>query len=545
MLAAAISRLHYQARSRLDTPLLSMTDYEALAVDRNEWSVINRKVNEVMATTYSSPNVRKEKLANLKALAEQEVRSTARQVLQQATHVNKGMLASLERLARGSARIRGRKLVFFISEGFVLDRRTAEVQEKFQQVIDAAARTGVVIYAVDARGLTAAFADAGTWVAETESHVDTTSVDASVPHQVMRALAAETGGRAILNSNNLDSRIARVFDETSRYYLLAWRPEAVESGKPKFRQIKVGIKDHPELTILARRGFFTEAPQAAARESGQNPSQISQSDSSHALGRELNSPFARRDLPVSLYPSFTNDPHRGSLLTIAAELGVGQKAQNSAPDLDLAFVVLNDQGKTIAGSARKLTVEKTFGEEQDRNRFVSEFSVPIGPGLYQIRLAAHDNQDGRTGSAFDWIAIPKLEPKRLSLSTLLLSEEKVAQSSESAHPLAQAVSLNIERTFAQSSRLLCQTYIYNAAGRATNEPPQITMQISLFRHNTLVASVPRHSLSTNNLSDTTSIPYAVPIPLKSMPAGYYTLQVTATDRLTNSDATQTIDFRIE
>ena len=331
MLGAAISRLRYQSRSRLDSPLLSMTDYEALAVDRNEWSVINKKVNEVMASTYSAPSVRKEKLANLKALAEQEVRNTARQVLQQATQVNKGMLASLEGLARGSARIKGRKLVFFISEGFVLDRRSTEVQEKLQRVIDAAARTGVVIYAVDARGLTAAFADAGTWVAETESHVDTTSVDVSVPHQVMHALAADTGGRAILNSNNLDGRIARVFDETSRYYLLAWRPEAEEAGKPKFHQLKVSIKDHPEFRVLARRGFFTEAPQAVAKDFGHKADETSQNQASHVLSRELSSPFARRDLRVSLYPSFTNDANRGSLLTIGAELGIGYATQNSTP----------------------------------------------------------------------------------------------------------------------------------------------------------------------------------------------------------------------
>jgi len=172
MLGAAISRLRYQSRSRLDNPSLSMTDYEALAVDRNEWSVINKKVNEIMANNYSLPSAKREKLANLKSMAEQEVRNTARQILQQATHINKGMLASLESLARGSAKIRGRKLVFFISEGFVIDRRSTEVQDSLQRVIDAAARTGVVIYALDARGLSVDFAAASTWIAETESHVD-------------------------------------------------------------------------------------------------------------------------------------------------------------------------------------------------------------------------------------------------------------------------------------------------------------------------------------------------------------------------------------
>ena len=139
----------------------------------------------------------------------------------------------------------------------------------------------------------------------------------------------------------------------------------------------------------------------------------------------------------------------------------------------------------------------------------------------------------------------KTEPKHLSLSTLLLSEQKVVQPQDNAHLLSQTLTLNVERTFAQSSGLLCQTYIYNATQPGAGQSPQITMQINVFHHNALIASVPQHALPTNNLSDSTRIPYAVPIPLKSMPAGYYTLQVTATDRISKSDATQTIDFRIE
>jgi VWFA-related protein len=550
MLDAAISRLRYLSRSKLDNPLLSMTDYEALAVDRNEWSVINKKVNEIMATNYSLPTVKKEKLANLKAMAEREVRNTARQILQQATNVNKGMLTTLESLARGSARLRGRKVVFFISEGFVVDRRSTEVQDSLQRVIDAAARTGVVIYSVDARGLTAAFADASTWVPETESHVDTTSIDASVPHQVMRTLAADTGGRAILNSNNLDQRIAKVFDETSRYYLLAWRPEAAEPGKPRFHQLKVSIKGRPELTVLSRRGFFTSSPRPLARESAGNPTESSETLPRQVLNKQLNSPFARRDLPVSIYPSFTNDAQRGSVLTISAQLGIGyapsETSSAQAADTDLVYVVLNDQGKTISGSARKLTALPTVDNvDKGLARFVSEFSLPIGPGLYQIRFAMRDNHDGRIGSAFDWIVIPKFEPKRLSLSTLLISEQKVAQSQENARPLSRGLILNLERTFAQTSGLLCQTYIYNAAQAGVGQPPQITMEINVFHQNRLIASVPVHSLPTGNLTDFARIPYAVPIPLKTMAAGHYTLQVTATDRITNSNATQTIDFRIE
>lgn len=553
MLHAAIGRVRYQSRARLDNPLLQMTEYEALAVDRNEWSVLNKKINEVLAN-YSGPTTRKEKLADLKARAEQEVRNMARQILQQATYIDKSMLATLESLARGSAGIRGRKLVFFVSEGFVVDRRSSDVQDSLQRVVDSAARNGVVIYTVDPRGLTSAFADASEEVVATESHVDTTSTDASVAHQVLSGLAADTGGRAILNSNDLEARISKALDESSNYYLLAWHPEIVEQGKPKFRQLLVSVKDRPDLKVLARRGFFSSSYQASTKvatvNNAVNNNESSSGLSNDELKKQLNSPFVQHDLPVSLYSSFTNDVQRGSVLTISAQLGIGYAAPETsaaqASDIDLVYVVLNDQGKTVSGSARKLTALPAVDKvEKSVAVFVSEFSLPIAPGLYQIRFAARDNHDGRMGSAFDWIEIPKFEPKRLSLSTLLLSEQKVGKSQENIRPLSQSVTLDVNRTFAETSGLLCQTYIYNAALAGPGQPPQITMQINVFYQNKLIASAPVHSLPTDKLTDFARIPYAVPIPLKSMPAGSYTLQVTATDRIANSNATRTIDFRIE
>jgi VWFA-related protein len=537
MLRAAIARLRYQSQARLDTPLLPMTGYEALAVDRNEWSVINKKVNEVLAN-YSLPNTRRERIADLKARAEQEVRNAARQILQQARHIDQSMLTTLESLARGSAGIRGRKLLFFLSEGFVIDRRSSDIQDRLQRVVDAAARNGVVIYTVDPRGLSAAFADASSEVVATESHVDTTSTDISVSHQVLVSLAADTGGRAILNNNNLEAGISKAFEEVSNYYLLAWHPDVVEQGKPKFRQLRVSIKGRPDLKVLARRGFFSSSYQPS-KENARQGNETSVSLPTSALNKQLNSPFVRHDIPVSLYSSFTNDVQRGSVLTVSARLRVvaPESSERSTPDIDVVYVVLNHEGKTVAGSRQKLTEAPTIDKARSLAGFLSESSVPLAPGLYQIRVAAQDNHDGRIGSAFDWIEIPKFEPKHLSLSSLLLSEQKVGDT--------QSSRLNVERAFARTSRLLCQTYIYNAAPGRNGEPPQITMEVKVFYHNELIANVPPHSLSLGALHDYSRIPYAVPIPLESMPTGTYTLNVTVSDRNTSASATQNINFMIE
>src|SRR5260370_4656195 len=76
----------------------------------------------------------------------------------------------------------------------------------------------------------------------------------------MNALAGDTGGRALRNQNYFDRWVGKVLDETSNYYLLAWRPDKETEKTPKFRKVTVSIVGRPELTARAPRGYV-EGPQ--------------------------------------------------------------------------------------------------------------------------------------------------------------------------------------------------------------------------------------------------------------------------------------------
>ena len=64
-------------------------------------------------------------------------------------------LASLERLVRGLTPLRGRKVVALFSGGFFLGSDRQSSRRDLEVIADAAMRAGVVVYAVDARGLVA------------------------------------------------------------------------------------------------------------------------------------------------------------------------------------------------------------------------------------------------------------------------------------------------------------------------------------------------------------------------------------------------------
>ena len=191
------------------------------------------------------------------------VRARARGVVLQAAAGVKSTMSSLENVVRLASALPERKVLFFISGGFFLDAQSSSVLEDLRRVSASAARSGTVIYALDARGLVA---PAAAGDASEKTNFDgnnllsaTNSAALTAYQEPLHTLAVETGGRALLDTNDLRAGAREVINETSRYYLLAWKPEG-DAARGKFRQLEVRVKDRPDLTVRVRRGFSDEPP---------------------------------------------------------------------------------------------------------------------------------------------------------------------------------------------------------------------------------------------------------------------------------------------
>jgi len=94
--------------------------------------------------------------------------------------------------------------------------------------------------------------------------------------------------------------------------------------------------------------------------------------------------------------------------------------------LDLGGAILNDQGKSVATFNKRFTIrgpaDPTVAKPPEHILY-NHFAA-IKPGLYQVRVAAIDAKRGTSGSAHGWIEIPDLQSKKLTLSTLIVSEKK-------------------------------------------------------------------------------------------------------------------------
>jgi len=71
---------------------------------------------------------------------------------------------------------------------------------------------------------------------------------------VLNAIAADTGGRFLKNTNALDTALITTLTEISRYYLLAWAmdPDKLQPGR--YSTIRATVKGRSDLSVRVRQG---------------------------------------------------------------------------------------------------------------------------------------------------------------------------------------------------------------------------------------------------------------------------------------------------
>lgn len=562
VLRAAVARLKYQSYSVHDAERPAMSEFQALAVERSDTDAVGYFVDQILK---DNPLMGRE-------MAENMVRTRARGILQQANVVTTSTLSSLESLMRSASRLPGRKVVFFMSDGFFIDNRNSTSLDRLRRITTQAARAGVVIYTIDSRGLVTgmpdASADVGFDTTGRLSRVNMGEITAS--QEALFNLAAETGGRAIVNTNAPDPQIQKVIKETSVYYLLAWRPDPAEQHGAKYRRLEVSVLDHPELTVRARRGFLNTESVTTGEEKDRGKEKARPAlarTPDEELRATIGDIYPHSQIPTTLSLNFLDMPGKGILLALAMQVPTEALDYIPAGDkqtaqLDVAGIVLNDQGKQLAGFKEHLNVSAPLlskAELQHHDIFYS-YQTTLPPGLYQVRVAARDSKSAHTGSDIKWVEIPDLSTRRLAMSSLFVGERKketaggqsevqtktdAGAKPNAGGPLSQ-VEMSVDRRFARTSHLRFLTYIYNASrGPSGNIAPDVALQIQIFRDDQPVITNTLRKLSTDGLTDFTHIPYAAEVSLEGMPTGHYILQVTAIDRLVKASVSQRIDFIIE
>jgi VWFA-related protein len=543
---AAVSRLNHRPyiATGYGTGKTPITEYVAQIIEtRSDTKVVDFYVEECLKQTNVSRKS-SQLMAALRATCLTQVKNSARAILAQAADITKQTYGGLESLMKSSARRPGRKLAFFVSDGFMLQTGLqSSLSSQLLDIIASAQRAGVVVYTIDAKGLVSGNLDATNSVpADAGSRlVALATREIAATQDALHALAVDTGGRALRNSFVFDRWVSEILQETSKYYLLAWRPDSEEQKEKKFRKVQVSIIGRTDLSVRLPKGYtrIVATSAAAPDEPVKTPARM--------LGDALTDYQPNRNVPIDLSLTYLNTPTNGIVLTCSTQiathaLGYGDDGKKPA-SVDLAGVVLNDAGKVVTSFKNRLNAKPLpLNVDSDRAGLIYNHPVPLAPGIYQVRVAVRDEHTGLVGSAMDWLAIPEMAEKQLTLSSLLLGG-KILEKGDGASPLVQ---FSVDHRFARQDKLNFWIFVYNAGGLAPNiSPSRLAASVEVLRDGRPIMSINQQSVNTNGVSDPARIPYTGDLPLNKLDPGSYELRVTVSNLSSGIRASQVTPFEVQ
>jgi VWFA-related protein len=421
-LRSAVARLNYRANpNKQDTLQPPMSEYIATKIRDGDEATISYYVSETMRHECYQPAPGAAYVCDVSPQAIRHlVIERAQMITTQTAPDTVNTLALLEGLMRTAAQLPGRKLVFMISDGFILGNGTMASRDKVRKVTEAAGRAGVVIYTLDARGIISEgmsvtndrpMDGAGFTTGLTHEHI-------AASQDGLNALAEDTGGRAFRNTNApMSEWVDKVLDETANYYLLAWRPDNDEQKRGKFNHIEASIIDHPELTVRLRSSYFKSAPLpvlSVKKKTEKDPTKAREDD----MRLVIDAPVVQTQIPTKLDLRVSQMPGIGTQVAAAIEmnreaLSYDLKDGKQAADLDIGGIFYDDKGKPVDSFVGRLRVFPVPDDAppEKRKQAIYGFRAWLPPGLYQVRVGVRDVNSGRLGSAMQWIEVPKIESK--------------------------------------------------------------------------------------------------------------------------------------
>lgn len=349
----------------------------------------------------------------------QMAKARANEVLSVAAYRSRTTLLTLRSVIDRLAQMPGQRLLVLFSDGFTLLDSTGRFDSnELQNVTSRAARSGVVIYSIDSRGLAGPPGMSVEY--RTQPNFSIASAGERDLQDGLNALAADTGGKFFRNTNDLSSAARQALDDNEVYYTLAYYP-AEEGNANKFRKLTIRVKGHPEYRIRTQKGYLPSAFARNKTEAAKTPEQ--------RLAQRMLEPLPVAELGVVATADDVEIQADQAQVTLKVTVdGASITAQPAANglqkmELKIATLVFDKTGKqvfnllqTIDGNLRPDSYERlrTGGFHYYRR-------LALKPGFYQIRIGVFEPKTERTGTATALAQVPDLKSKKLALSSLQLS----------------------------------------------------------------------------------------------------------------------------
>ena len=471
-------------------------------------------------------------------------------------------LDSIRNVANYLGNIRGRrKAVVMFSEGIdynineLFNDQITEAQtviDATRDMLAAATRANVAIYAVDPRGLGAEFDT----LASIQSFPDDTTLGlgmSSIFNEVrlaqdsLRVMGEETGGFAVVNRNDFNDAFQRIVDDNSSYYVMGYY-STNERRDGRFRRIEVKLADRPGLTVRARKGYV--APRGKAPEA---PKSAAPNAASPELKDALESPLPLTGLPLALTAAVFKGPApKGSVVISTFVAGNmlpfvdnGGMMKN---DLEIVGIATDDKGKSF--TTDRATVNLNMKPDTAKRVAATGFrviqSLELNPGRYNLRVAVREANTRKSGSVTFDLEVPDFSKAPLTMSDIALTSalSGAAPTVRPKDPIEKLLPgpLSSYREFAPIDEIALFTEIYDNVKQA--HKVEITATVKAEGGQTVFEAREEHD-SSELAGSAGGYGFQARVPLKNFAPGLYVLRVEAITRIGDRPSTaKEIVFRV-
>jgi VWFA-related protein len=436
-----------------------------------------------------------------------------------------------------------KSLVFFTSR---LSVSSTDNNAQMRATTNAAIRANVQIFPVDARGLVARAplgnanqrspggigvftgAIAQQALARLQSSQDT-----------LYALAKDTGGKALVDYNDLSLGIRQAAEAQTSYYVLGfYSTHSANDGK--YRRVQVRLKDPTrQATLTHRPGYFADKEwlkQTGVERERQLEEALMLENpiTDITIALELNHFQITR--PEYFVPLAAKIP--GSELELARRRGAKRLM------LDVLVEVKDGFGATVRNMRDRIDVaiNAANAERLATQPIQYDTGFTLLPGRYVVKFLVRDAEVGRIGTYQTAFTIPNLnrEPTRLPISSVVLGSQrlsvdealysvKTTDKQSVGHPLVlngRKLLPSVTRVFSASRDM----HVYLEAYQQYAETMQPLIAFATFYRDGAKVYETQPVTVTDGVQRTSrAIPVRLLIPLGDLPPGRYDWQVTVID----------------
>jgi VWFA-related protein len=455
-------------------------------------------------------------------------------------------LSALETAAKMLGTLPEKKALVYFASGMTRDS-SGNNQAQLTATVNAANKANVSFYPIDARGLVASapLGDA-TKASSSAGSVRTggaqMQAQASFQSQqeTLTTLAGDTGGRALLDENDLSVGIVQAQKDISSYYIVGYNSSNTNLDG-HFRKIDLKIKDARVSKLDYRRGYFAS----------KNWGKFDSEDKERQLTEALMMGDPMTDIDVRAEIDFFRLSRDSYFVPVevkipGSDLEMAKHGNAERTRLDFIGVVKDSKGEVAGGGNVRdyvdLELKGDKAAEITKHPVAYDTGFTLKPGEYTLKFLVRENETGKIGTYEQKFTVPNLTSDQpiLPTSSVILSNQiqpmtEALYSAEKDKKLLEENPLvqnkeklipSVTRVFKKNQEMYVYVEVYEPL--ATSTQP-VVASVSFFRGKAKAFETEPLVVKDGLNAKSKALPVRFAVPLSSLKPGKYTCQVSLFD----------------